>query len=169
MGIGKLFGDLIGGAGSNLIKGATELLDEVTYSKEEKEQARREWQKQATETFIKLQEVANQAEAKYLDDLASARDMQKAALAQDDLFSKRFIYYFITAWSVFAMAFLLGVTFWPVPEGSQRFADTILGFLLGTAIASVFQFMVGSTRSSRAKDETIGTMARKLMEDGTGS
>jgi len=163
MGIGKLFGDLIGGAGKDIIKGATELIDEVTYSKEEKEQARREWERQATETFIKLQEVVNQAEAKYLDDLASARDMQKAALAQDDLFSKRFTYYFITAWSVFSMAFIIGVTFCTIPETSQRFADTILGFLLGTAIASVFQFMVGSTRSSRAKDETIGTMARKLM------
>jgi len=29
-------------------------------------------------------------------DLINARDLQKAALAQDDLFSKRFVYYFIT-------------------------------------------------------------------------
>lgn len=169
MGIGKVISDFIGGAGKDILRGATELIDEVSYSKEEKEAARREWIKQSTENFIKLQEVANQAEAQLLADIQSARDMQKAALAQDDIFSKRFVYYFITAWSLFAMAFLIGVTFYTIPESSQRFADTILGFLLGTAIASVFQFMVGSTRSSRTKDETITTMARKLVDDSTGA
>ena len=72
----------------------------------------------------------------------SARDLQKAALAQDDVFSKRFVYYFAAAWSAFAMAYLVGITFQDIPAGSQRFADTILGVLLIVVLNSVL-VMVG--------------------------
>ena len=166
MGFGKIVADFIGGTGKDILKGATELLDEATYSKEEREAARREWERVTTENLIKLQQMANEAEAQVLADVANARAMQTAALAQDDKFSKRFLYYFITAWSLFSMAFLVGVTFWPIPENAVRFADTILGFLLGTAIASVFAFMVGSTKGSRQKDETIATMTRQMTQGG---
>lgn len=91
----------------------------------------------------------------YLDDVASARGMQTAALQQDDLFSKRFVYYFAMAWSAFAMVFFLIVTLCAIAPGGQRFADTILGFLLGTAVASIFQFFYGTTSRSQKKDETI--------------
>ena len=40
-------------------------------------------------------------------DTADARDMQKEALKQDDVWSKRFIYIFAGAWSLFAMIFFL--------------------------------------------------------------
>lgn len=59
------------------------------------------------------------------------------------------------------MGFLIAVTFFTIPVESVRFADTILGFLLGTAIASVFNFMVGSTRGSDAKNKTISELAKK--------
>ena len=47
---------------------------------------------------------------------ADARDMQKASLSQDDLFSKRFIYYFAIFWSVFAVLYLIGITFLEIPK-----------------------------------------------------
>jgi len=34
-----------------------------------------------------------------------------------------------------------------------RFADTILGFMLGTVMASMFSFLLGSSFGSRVKDE----------------
>lgn len=95
----------------------------------------------------------------YLADIDSARKMQIAALQQDDVFSKRFIYYFAIGWSLFAMAFFLATTFAAIPERNLRIVDTILGFLLGTAISSIFNFFLGTTQSSRKKDDTIQTLA----------
>lgn len=83
-----------------------------------------------------------------LADVASARDMQKEALGQDDPLPKRFVYYLATAWSLFAMVYIFWITFYPIPAANQRFADTILGFLLGTVIAMILQFFFGSSQGS---------------------
>lgn len=100
-------------------------------------------------------------EKAYLADTDSARKMQIAALEQNDLFSKRFVYWFAIIWSLFAMGFFIAITFADVPEKNLRMADTILGFLIGTAIASVFNFFLGTSVSSRKKDETISTLSRE--------
>jgi len=94
-------------------------------------------------------------EKAYLLDVQGARQMQIAALAQDDLFSKRFVYYFAIFWSIFAMAFFTAVTFLPIQGFGQRIADTILGVLVSTIITGIFHYMYGSTRGSAAKTELI--------------
>ncbi|UIF90870.1 hypothetical protein [Cupriavidus sp. UYPR2.512] len=100
-------------------------------------------------------------EKAYLDDVANARAMQVAALGQEDLFSKRFVYYFATAWSLFSMAFFSAVTFFP-PEGfGQRIADTILGVLVSTIITGIFHYLYGSTRGSQAKSELLARAGEK--------
>jgi len=86
-------------------------------------------------------------------DTANARAMQVAALQQDDLFSKRFIYIFATFWSIFAAGYIAFITFGTIPEDNQRFADTILGFLLGTVVATILQFFFGSSMGSKEKDK----------------
>ena len=88
-------------------------------------------------------------------DTANARQMQVAALQQDDLFSKRFIYIFATFWSIFAAAYIAFITFGTIPEDNQRFADTILGFLLGTVVATILQFFFGSSMGSKKKDKEM--------------
>lgn len=98
-------------------------------------------------------------EKTYLADTDSARKMQIAALQQDDLFSKRFVYYFIIVWSLFAMAFMGVVTLMEIPKENASTVSTILGFLLGTAVASIFSFLLGTSRSSQKKDNTIQTLA----------
>jgi hypothetical protein len=45
------------------------------------------------------------------------------------------------------------ITFGEIPEDNIRFADTILGFVLGTMVASMFQFLLGSSLGSRSKDK----------------
>jgi len=45
------------------------------------------------------------------------------------------------------------VTFSSIPQENVRFADTILGFMLGTVMASMFSFLLGSSFGSRVKDE----------------
>ena len=86
-------------------------------------------------------------------DVANARNMQVEALRQDDLFSKRFIYIFATFWSIFAAGYIGFITFGTIPEDNQRFADTILGFLLGTVVATILQFFFGASMGSKEKDK----------------
>jgi hypothetical protein len=40
----------------------------------------------------------------------------------------------------------------PIPETQMRFADAFQGFLLGTIVAGMFQFLLGSSLGSRNKD-----------------
>lgn len=90
-----------------------------------------------------------------LADVASARAMQVAALQQDDRFAKRFGYYFAAGWSSFAVVFFFAATFGKIPPENLRIVDTILGFMLGTAIASIFSWLYGTTVRSATKDDTI--------------
>ncbi len=91
----------------------------------------------------------------------SARIMQGTALQQDDLFSKRFVYYLATFWSFATAVYIACITFMVIPEGNTRFADTVLGFLLGTAIATILNFFFGSSQSSKDKTEAISTLVKK--------
>ncbi len=95
----------------------------------------------------------------YLVDVQNARAMQIAALGQDDVFSKRFVYYFAAAWSLFSMCYFMAVTFFPPPADGLRIADTILGVLIASVIGVMFAYFYGTTRSSRAKDETINKLS----------
>lgn len=95
-----------------------------------------------------------------LGDVANARELQAKALNQTDLFSKRFSLYLAVLWSIAALVFIFAITFFPIPENNVRFADTILGVLLGTVIAQIMQFFYGSSESSRTKDSFIKEVAR---------
>lgn len=89
------------------------------------------------------------------ENTADARDMQKVALQQDDLFSKRFVYYLASFWSFVAVVYIGLITFMTIPEANVRFADTILGFLLGTVIATIVNFFLGSSQSSKDKTQAM--------------
>lgn len=95
-----------------------------------------------------------------LADVANARAMQVAALAQADVFSKRFAYYYAIGWALFSMVYFSAVTFWPVPTSGVRVADTVLGVLIGTVITGIFGWLYGSTRRSADKDATIQALTR---------
>ena len=82
-----------------------------------------------------------------------ATDMQMAAMKSDDPFVRRFLYYFIGLWSIFAVVFIPCLIWIQIPENNVRFADTILGYVLGTVITGMFAFLLGSSQGSRMKDE----------------
>jgi predicted CDP-diglyceride synthetase/phosphatidate cytidylyltransferase len=101
----------------------------------------------------KLQELELDYAKMQAADLVNARAMHVAAMQSDDPFVRRFTYYFIAAWTTFAVIFVPCVVFLPIPADNVRFADTIIGFLLGTVIASTFSFLLGSSFGSRTKDK----------------
>jgi len=85
----------------------------------------------------------------------NARAMQVAALAQSDVFSKRFTMYLTSFWSIAAAVYIGFITFSIIPEPNVRFADTILGFILGTVIATMLNFWFGSSIGSKEKGEAL--------------
>ena len=89
-------------------------------------------------------------------DRDSARHMQEVALKQEDKFAKHFIYWFAWYWSIGSTLYFFCVTFAPMPEGGRDFANIILGFLLGTAVATIISFFYGSSKSSKDKTEVMG-------------
>lgn len=96
-----------------------------------------------------------------LADVGNARAMQIAALGQDDLFSKRFVYFFAAGWSLFAMAYFAGVTFGTVTEDGRRVADTILGVLISSVLGSMMAYFYGSTKGSAEKTRLLAASTPK--------
>ena len=111
------------------------------------------------EEIQKIAEAAQKHEEFWIEqaykDTADSRDMQKEALKQDDVWSKRFIYYFAGAWSLFAMIFIFAVSFGTIQPESVRFIDSTLGFLMGTVVSTVIQFFFGSSVTSRKRTDEL--------------
>lgn len=111
------------------------------------------------EELLKLKQEDNRISAElemaYLKDIQGARGMQETAIKSDDQFVRRFIYYFAIFWSACAVTYIGFITFGDIPKDNIRFADTILGFVLGTIMASVINFFFGSSKGSHDKSETI--------------
>lgn len=115
----------------------------------------------AMEFQLAMAAQQNDLEKSYLTDAQDARKMQGLALAQDDLFSKRFVYWFAAAWSVYTMFYAMAITFWPpVTEAGKSNSATVLGFLLGTAVGSIFSFLYGSTKGSAEKNRLLAQSAQ---------
>jgi hypothetical protein len=99
--------------------------------------------------------ISADLEKAYLKDVQDARDMNKATVKSEDPFVRRFIYYLAVFWSVASATYIGFITFGYIPPENTRFADTILGFLLGTAIASILNFFYGSSKGSHDKTEAL--------------
>lgn len=140
--------DIAIGAAGKVIEAVGNAADSLFTSDDERNKAE-----------IEMRRIDGDIEKAYLADVDSARKMQMEALKQDDLFAKRFVYWFSIAWSLFAMVFLLSTTFMDIPEKNIRTVDTVLGFLLGTAISSIFSYFLGTSYTSRRKDDTISQLS----------
>jgi hypothetical protein len=120
-------------------------------------------QKPTPEALAQWQEAARAHEKELIsmvfEDRSNARAMQVAALGQGDNFSKRFVYYFATFWSITSALYIAFITFGDIPEANVRFADTILGFILGTIIATIVQFFFGSSQGSKDKEHALEVIA----------
>jgi len=97
------------------------------------------------------------------EDLNAVRDMQGAMLQQPDILAKRFIYYLAGFWSVFVSIYIVMITFLPIPTVNIRFADTILGFLLGALIATIVNYFYGTSASSARNGDTIRGVLKNVI------
>jgi outer membrane lipoprotein SlyB len=107
------------------------------------------------EAALKLAEIDLKQFELENEDRASAREMQIAALQQEDWFAKNFLYVFTSVWSVFAMVYFAFVTFGTVADSGVRMADTILGVLIGTVLTGFFNFFFGSSKGSKDKTDAL--------------
>lgn len=98
--------------------------------------------------------------------VADARDLQKKALEQDDSISKRFIYIFASFWSLFGAWYIYAITFTVIPEANTRIADMTSGFMLGTVLASMFTYFLGSSMGSAAKNKLLTAFQKDKQSDG---
>lgn len=144
---------------NNLPKVAQGILDKGLEAVEEKLGVKLE-PNMSPEKIAEVQAAAAKHEEFLIDqnnkNTADARAMQNNALAQGDVFSKRFVYYFASFWSICAAVYIGFITFGSIPAGNVRFADTILGFILGTVIATILNFFFGSSSGSKTKTEMMG-------------
>lgn len=125
----------------------------------------------------KLLDYRQQADAQALElekvhqaDRASARDMQKAALASDDIVAKRFIYIYASVLTLLTFVFIFWAAFVHKPTGaddpSLRIIDTVLGFLLGVSLSAIIQYFFGSSAGSKAKQDQIAALSSTLTAAG---
>jgi len=151
----KAITDTLGGE-NGILGGVTDIIDKFTVSKQEKLQMK-----------LEVQKMLQEKEALLLKDVQNARSMQMEALKQDDLFSKRFLYYFAMASIFLAFLFIFLITFLEIPEQNIRFADTILGVVIGTVFGSIFNFFFGSSQGSKTKtmlmDENLKSITRETL------
>lgn len=88
-------------------------------------------------------------------DLEDARDLQKVALQQDDLFSKRFIYYLTIAVFSFSALIVIMLFFVEMPEKNRDVINFILGVVVGTGLTGIFQYFFGSSAGSKDKSKEL--------------
>lgn len=97
--------------------------------------------------------------------VADARKLQASAIEGNSTLAKEFVYYYAIFWAGISSLYIGFITFGEIPLANVRFADTILGFVLGTLISAPMTYFFGSTTSSKMKDVTIETLS-KGKEDG---
>lgn len=88
--------------------------------------------------MAKLSETARQ-------DVAEARNVHSELVKAGDKTATHFIYWYSWFWAITSTLYFFSVTFISMPEGARDFANIILGFLLGTAVATIIGFFYGNS------------------------
>lgn len=95
------------------------------------------------EELVKLEQLDVEKLSLEVQDRENAREMQKQAMQSDDPWVRRFVYLFAWFWGISSVAYFFTVTFLEVPKTGEQFANFILGFLTGTAVATIIGFFYG--------------------------
>lgn len=155
----NLIGNAVLAKGKDWVKEKTGVdVDKASLSQEELNKLQ-QYEMDHEEELLKIKlednKISAELEKAYIADVQNARGMNIEAIKSDDPFVRRFIYYLAIFWSLASATYIGFITFGYIPKENMRFADTILGFLLGTAIASILNFFYGSSKGSHDKTEAL--------------
>lgn len=74
---------------------------------------------------------------------------------EDSVWKNRYSMYLATGVIAVCMAYFFCLTFLPVPDSGLRFADIILGALIGSGFTAIMNWLYGSSKGSAEKAATI--------------
>ena len=103
------------------------------------------------EEMVKLEQLDIERLSLEIQDRENAREMQKLAMQSDDPWVRRFVYMFAWFWAISSVIYFFAVTFMDVPKTGEAFANFILGFLTGTAVATIIGFFYGGAVKEEKK------------------
>lgn len=147
--------DLLTGGTSKLVDSIGKVIDENITNKGEMAEITLKIDQEVNRHMEAIQASADDIEKAYLQDVASARSLQVAALNQGDTFSKRFMYY-LAAFIILSATTFGMLLFWvDVPEANKRLVEMFADVYLFAGALSVIYFFFGSSKGSHDKTETI--------------
>lgn len=98
------------------------------------------------ENQTSIAEIMYKIKEKDVDNTKDARGMYRDILHHTD--SKWLTYFpsiYATVITIVGLGFIFGITFMNIPTQNVRFADTILGFIMGSIISPIVGFYFGSS------------------------
>jgi hypothetical protein len=151
---------IFSGGASGLVDSITGAVDKLTLSKEEAAQFKETLLKETNRHMEALGTLAQTETDSYLKDMDSARQMQISALAQDDHFSKRFVYFL--AAGLILLTFIFDILFFFInyPERNHDIVNMIAGVLNTVGFASVVSFFFGSSAGSHSKQKQLDQLSK---------
>lgn len=79
-------------------------------------------------------------------DVSEARELHTELVRKGDATAQHFIYWYSWFWAISSTVYFFSVTFLPLASEGKDFANIILGFLLGTAVATIIGFFYGNSK-----------------------
>lgn len=80
-------------------------------------------------------------------------------------FHKHFQHYLGIGSVSLGFLYIFLVTFIPIPVQNVRFADTVLGVVIGTIITTVYQYFFGSSQGSVDKQKALESKIQNTTEN----
>lgn len=155
----KFLAGIVSGGAGNLIEKIGNVADNLFTSKEEVAQFKQAMVNEINRHAEKQAELALAETELYLKDVDSARQMQIAALSQQDRFSKRFVYYLASGIILLTFTFDLLLFFVSYPERNHDIINMTAGVINSMGFGAVVSFFFGSTKNSEKKTDALEKMA----------
>lgn len=152
------FKTAVSDAGAKLVTAVGDAFAKNFTTDDERLQAQAAMMRQVHEYELRVFEISAKLNESYLADIANARAMQAAALAQDDKFSKRFVYYLTIGLCLLCFAFDFALFWVNYPPQNRDMINMVAGVINSTALASIIAFFYGSSQSSADKQKQINSM-----------
>jgi hypothetical protein len=153
------------GATGGVFKGVADIIGKFVADPTEKakalaefEQAKIKHEEEMAKISVDIERLELEKDKAYLADMDSARKMQTNALAQSDLFSKRFIYYFTIGLTFLTLLYDFLFFFIQYPERNHDIINMTAGVLNTGCLVSIINFFYGSSKSSEKKTDMIEKM-----------